>query len=407
MAPTMVVAAHHCFQNNSELRSAVHNFFTNASDLNFISSRYGPIIGDWCVEYVTDFSLVFAGLKNFTSSKNQNGTSVVQNWNTSAATKMSGMFRDSSFNQPVDHFVTSRVTDFSFAFQGTSEFNQTLDWDTSSATNMAGMFQDAVAFQQPLSQFVVDRVTNFSSMFENSVFNSDIANWNVTSAQDMTRMFYDATLFQQDLCDWGFLLTNGALLLYPLGPLISNMFNGTACPDPNATDFNIAPPSPLCFTCSFQPATMFPTLAPPDMYVIQVLGNGFVDNLTNSLRPVVENLVLHTVRKNFGKYELLLPGENITAIATPKNRRLIKIPTCPKSCQSKSNRAICVYLSCIVKAAGRGRRLLAQQQPECAAPFDPVETEAEMNDALVPVKQTCKISLLAGLNLLGAHGGHG
>ena len=53
---------------------------------------------------------------------------------------MSGMFKDSQFNQPLNSWDVSNVTNMSHMFDY-SEFNQSLDsWDVSNVTNMENMF---------------------------------------------------------------------------------------------------------------------------------------------------------------------------------------------------------------------------------------------------------------------------
>ena len=58
---------------------------------------------------------------------------------------MSCMFNGaSSFNQPLNAWNTSKVTDMGGMFYGASSFNQPLnEWDTSEVTNMWGMFFEA------------------------------------------------------------------------------------------------------------------------------------------------------------------------------------------------------------------------------------------------------------------------
>ena len=63
----------------------------------------------------------------------------IDNWNTSNVTDMSHMFyRDESFNQPINVWNTSKISDISFMFACAESFNQPLDyWDTSSVTDIS------------------------------------------------------------------------------------------------------------------------------------------------------------------------------------------------------------------------------------------------------------------------------
>jgi hypothetical protein len=59
-------------------------------------------------------------------------------------------------NEHIKDWDVSAVTDFSYTFYATSNFNISLnDWDVSSATNMEGMFYWAKIFNQPLDKWDV------------------------------------------------------------------------------------------------------------------------------------------------------------------------------------------------------------------------------------------------------------
>ncbi|MBR2149102.1 MAG: BspA family leucine-rich repeat surface protein [Campylobacter sp.] len=56
-----------------------------------------------------------------------------------------------SFNQPLDNWDVSNVTNMNNMFSGATSFNQPLnDWDVSNVTNMSGMFQSAAQNPLPL-----------------------------------------------------------------------------------------------------------------------------------------------------------------------------------------------------------------------------------------------------------------
>lgn len=87
---------------------------------------------------------------------------------------MSGMFGGMlggarNFNQPLDSWDTSSVTDMSFMFSGATFFNQPLDsWDTSNVVDMRDMFNNAINFNQNLMAWrdKLNKVKDMSSMFE-------------------------------------------------------------------------------------------------------------------------------------------------------------------------------------------------------------------------------------------------
>ncbi len=67
---------------------------------------------------------------------------------------------------------------------------------------MRGMFYDARCFNQPLDTWNVSEVTNMSHMFECAVeFNQPLNSWNVSKVTGMVRMFAGAYNFQQQRLD--------------------------------------------------------------------------------------------------------------------------------------------------------------------------------------------------------------
>jgi surface protein len=131
---------------------------------------------------------------------------------------MSGMFRATAFNQPLDNWDVSSVTNMVGMFQSATAFNQPLDnWDVSSVTIMVGMFQSATAFNQPLDNWDVSNVTNMVGMFlRASAFNQPLDNWDVSSVTNMGSMFLNAFAFSPEnysrtLIGWANRAYNGGL----------------------------------------------------------------------------------------------------------------------------------------------------------------------------------------------------
>ena len=90
--------------------------------------------------------------------------------------------RVTSFNQPLNNWNVSNVTDMSRMFEEASSFNQPLNnWDVSNVTDMRRMFNGARSFNQPLNNWNVS-ITDMSNMFDPaSSFNQPLNNWNVSS----------------------------------------------------------------------------------------------------------------------------------------------------------------------------------------------------------------------------------
>jgi surface protein len=74
-------------------------------------------------------------------------------------------------------------------FEAASAFNQPLDnWDVSSVTDMRAMFYNASAFNQPLDSWNVSSVTNMSLMFSGALSTANYdALLNAWSAQSLQR----------------------------------------------------------------------------------------------------------------------------------------------------------------------------------------------------------------------------
>lgn len=91
----------------------------------------------------------------------------------------------SQFNQLLNNWNTSNITDMMGMFGGATTFNQPLnDWNVSHINGtygMYGLFAGASMFNQPLNNWDVSNVENMSWMFSGSSFNQDISNWRVAN----------------------------------------------------------------------------------------------------------------------------------------------------------------------------------------------------------------------------------
>ena len=89
-------------------------------------------------------------------------------------------------------------------FSGCDMFNQPLNnWNVSNVTNMSQMFMSCFAFNQPLNNWNVSNVTDMAYMFYNcNNFNEPLNNWNVSNVTDMQFMFSQCINFNQDLSNW-------------------------------------------------------------------------------------------------------------------------------------------------------------------------------------------------------------
>jgi surface protein len=94
---------------------------------------------------------------------------------------------------------TSRVTDMSFLFTNTKNFNQDISgWDVSSVTTMFRMFNGAQVFDQDLHAWDVSKVEDFSFTFGAAPkFNNggQPLTWDVGSAKRMQSMFAKVSIY--------------------------------------------------------------------------------------------------------------------------------------------------------------------------------------------------------------------
>jgi surface protein len=176
---------------------------TNMNDLfnlfNGIIFSFNQNLEHWDVSQVTDMTNMFV----YASSFNQ----ALNSWDVSQVTSMQQMFAAASaFDQPLDNWDVSNVTNMRSIFSGASSFNQPLDnWDVSNVTNMRSIFSGASSFNQLLGSWDVSQVTTMTFMFSDaSSFNQPLDNWDLSKVTDMQGMFRNATTFDRDLSDWSF-----------------------------------------------------------------------------------------------------------------------------------------------------------------------------------------------------------
>ena len=148
------------------------------------ASAFNQPLNNWDVSSVTDMLRMFYQASAFNQPLN--------NWDVSSVTNMIGMFeRASAFNQPLNNWDVSKVTVMGFMFTSTSAFDQPLNsWDVSKVTNMIGMFERASAFNQPLDNWDVSKVTHMGPMFHGaSAFSQTLSCWNFRTDVDTFYIF--------------------------------------------------------------------------------------------------------------------------------------------------------------------------------------------------------------------------
>ena len=101
----------------------------------------------------------------------------------------------------VKDYLSSYVKDKRFIILKYGEIG---DWDVSNVTNMDDLFpymsKGAESFNQPLNNWNVSKVTDMMLMFTRArSFNRPLNNWNVSKVETMFAMFDDATSLNQPL----------------------------------------------------------------------------------------------------------------------------------------------------------------------------------------------------------------
>jgi surface protein len=137
----------------------------------------------------------------------------VSGWDVSSATSLNNMFEMdqfsvSDFNQDISDWimpVTSCTA--SNMFREAKSFNnggQSMSsWNTSGITDMNSMFYLATVFNQPVNGWDVSNVTNMSNLFRSTAFDQTLSGWDVSNVTNFTNFLtsselscdnYDSTL---------------------------------------------------------------------------------------------------------------------------------------------------------------------------------------------------------------------
>jgi len=231
-------AAFDCFTTQHDLYAAVDAVLWNrqrqavSADYRPLASavaietKYGPQWSDWCfAPSLQNLSHTFSAQRNPLAAEH---------------------VRDDDFGRWDVRFVT----DFSHLWHGAIWYTgRGLEqWDIGAAVvdsteiYMEGLFQDcchgAHQWKGDGSGWDTSKVVNAASMFRGSAAAVGMRTdrWNVSRLQNAAHMWDNATAFDQDLCAWSL----------PATADVTDMFRGTACPNPQDFVAGVA----ACHVCS-------------------------------------------------------------------------------------------------------------------------------------------------------------
>ena len=187
----------------NKIKAYVNNFsqpITNTAILPFVANGTKIPFNRIVTTLMTDMSYLF-----YNSSLNED----ISSWDTSKVTNMSGMFYlAQNFNLPINSWDTSNVTGMNYMFMYAYKFNQNIgSWNTSKVNDMARMFSGAYKFNQNIGGWNTSKVIDMSFMFNEAlVFNNNgsptINSWDTSNVTDMSNMFNQALVFNQNISSW-------------------------------------------------------------------------------------------------------------------------------------------------------------------------------------------------------------
>ena len=137
-------------------------------DMNDLDDKYQSVDNSKAVVSVDDWGdVTWKSMERFASNCKNLTTLPSKAPQLKDVKSVSGMFENAeSFNQSINHWNMSNVTNMESMFSGAKAFNQPLDkWNVSKVINMSSMFSEATSFDQPLDKWNVSNACYMDSMF--------------------------------------------------------------------------------------------------------------------------------------------------------------------------------------------------------------------------------------------------
>ena len=100
-------------------------------------------------------------------------------WDVSGVTDMAGLFKNTSFNENINHWQVGQVTNFASMFAGAEQFNQPLNKWSINAKNLYGMFKGAKSFNQDIRGWNPPNVSDaaYGFLLNGTAFTYDLSVW--------------------------------------------------------------------------------------------------------------------------------------------------------------------------------------------------------------------------------------
>jgi surface protein len=177
---------------------------TNMTNMFFNATAFNQNLGNWDVSKGTNFTSMFNGATDF----NNGGSPDINDWylNELNFINMTRMFQGTKFNQPIDNWNMTKVTNISYMFALNNVFNQPLNnWERIDSTlinviTLEGIFKGCSVFNQPLNNWNVSNVLTLNETFATaSQFNQNISSWNVSKVTNFNQTFVSALNFNNGL----------------------------------------------------------------------------------------------------------------------------------------------------------------------------------------------------------------
>lgn len=186
---------------------AVNISFANAFQ---DATSFNADLNNWDMSKVVNLNSVFSGATSFNNGQSLDNSSNALTWDTQSVSSMRMAFRNSNFNQSLDSWNVSNVSDMSSMFSYATKFNQNLSsWRVDNLTNVLQMFNGAIAFNngevgntgsRPLTWGdKTKKINAIAGMFNGATsFNQDISSWtitNITQNSGTSDVFKNAKVF--------------------------------------------------------------------------------------------------------------------------------------------------------------------------------------------------------------------